>query len=260
MNDKSTSNCSVVVWGIVACSLISPVVPGWAAETEFEIDGWQSLTQAERIHLAEPTDGVAAVHDRGWVVEGKPGSFRHPDGRPVWRMEDDEIVCEGIGYGFLRYASESFSDFVVSMEVQVGPGANTGIGFRTTVFDASRPRETRPSVFSYELQLQDDHGQQPSAQGSGALYGVFPPAENAIEPSGHWNSVKIACRGSRITVILNGRVVQDFDETDHADLRGKPRGGFLSLQNHGGDVRFRKLVVRRLSDGVWDPGQARSEP
>lgn len=238
---------SLALWAALACGGLASRAT-LATEPRAGEPAWQSLTQAEQIHAADPTTGGAGHRGRGWVVEGKPGSDRHEDGRPVWRKEGDEIICDSVGYGFLRYASQEFDDFVFAMEVWLGPGSNTGVGFRAPPFDPAQPRATRPSVASYELQLRDDRGQGPSVESSGAVYGVFPPACSAIDEGDVWNAVEIACRGPRITITVNGRIVQDFDESDHADLRDRPRSGYLTLQNHDGEVRFRKLRVRRWED------------
>jgi hypothetical protein len=245
---------ALLFWGVVGgggpfVMAVSPVVVA-------EDDGWRSLTHSERIHSPESGADAPVRSDTGWIVEGKPGSFRHDDGRPVWRMEGDEIILDGVGYGFLRYSSRQFDDFIFSMEVHLGRGSNTGVGFRAPPFDQSMPRATRPSIASYELQLQDDHGLDPSVGSSGALYGVFPPSSNPINRAGSWNTVEIACRGPRITITINGSIVQDFDETDHSDLRGKPRSGFLTLQNHGGMVRFRNLRVHHWADALGAADQA----
>lgn len=244
---------ALLLWGAVAGG--GPYAITSSRVVAAESDGWRSLTRSERIHIPESGPHAPARSETGWIVEGKPGSFHHDDGRLAWRMEGDEIVLDGVGYGFLRYSSRQFDDFIFSMDVQLGRGSNTGVGFRAPPFDPSRPRATRPSVASYELQLQDDHGLGPSTESSGALYGVFPPASNPINKAGLWNTVEVACRGPRITITLNGRIVQDFDETDHSDLREKPRSGFLTLQNHGGMVRFRNLRVHHWADALGSAGQ-----
>jgi hypothetical protein len=60
-----------------------------------------------------------------------------------------------------------------------------------------------------------------------------PPAANAAKPAGEWNELEIVCRGPRIRVTLNGRIVQDVNQTDNGAIRERKRTGYLMLQNHG---------------------------
>lgn len=76
----------------------------------------------------------------GWVIESHADSEIHPDGRPVWSVKDGAIDCDGLGFGFLRYAREPFADVTLRMEFQLGKKAdgepcNAGIGVRTGGFD-----------------------------------------------------------------------------------------------------------------------------
>jgi hypothetical protein len=84
----------------------------------------------------------------GWVIESHADSEIHPDGRPVWSVKDGEIDCDGLGFGFLRYAREPFADVTLRIEFQLGKTSdgelcNAGIGLRTGVFDRRRSRATR---------------------------------------------------------------------------------------------------------------------
>lgn len=186
----------------------------------------------------------------GWVVESHADSDVHPDGRPVWSVNDGAIDCDGLGFGFLRYAREPFADVTLRLEFRLGKKAdgepcNAGIGLRTGAFDRRRSRATRPSIRGYELQLLDDAGSPPSTHSSGSLYRYVAPRENAIRPAGEWNDLEVALLGSRIRVVMNGRLIQDVDQATLPRIRTKPLSGFFSLQNHGGPARFRNIRVRR---------------
>jgi hypothetical protein len=180
----------------------------------------------------------------GWIVEGLPGSDRHDDGRPVWSVRDGEIVCDGKGFGFLRYDGEQFGDFTLHVEFLLSPRCNTGIGVRTRVFEATQSRLSRPSRHSYEIQLVDDAGQPPTTHSSGSLYRYVAPLVNATKPAGELNSLDVTCTGPRIRVVLNGRLLHDFDQNGLEETRNKPLSGHVCLQNHGGQARFRQVRIR----------------
>ena len=83
------------------------------------------------------------------------------------------------------------------------PGGNTGVGIRTPQFDPSKSRATRPSFYSYEIQLVDDAGQPPTAHSTGSLYRYVAPSTNPVKPAGEWNTLEVRCQGPRIQVTLN---------------------------------------------------------
>ena len=78
-------------------------------------------------------------------------------------------------------------------------------------------------------------------------YDLYPhPIVNVASPSSvintgnKWNSFDITARGSRFTIVLNGRAVVDNAE----DSKG-PRGA-VGWQYGAGTVRFRNLRIRPL--------------
>lgn len=196
---------------------------------------------------AEPEDWTSLFNGRdfeGWVIEGPPAGIELPDGQPVWRVEDGEIVCAGNRWSFLRYVGRQFADFELHVEFLMAAGGNSGVGIRTGPIDLSDPQNSRPSCFCYEIQLLDDAGQPPSPFSSGSLYRYVAPRENAMRPAGEWNTLEVTCRGPVIDVALNGRPIHHFDQRTMEQTRHKPLEGHICLQNHGHPMRFRNVRVR----------------
>ena len=204
--------------------------------------GWLAVAGAEA--PAEFRDLFNGRDFDGWVMEGPPEGLTHPDGRPVWSVKDGEIVCQGKRWSLLRYDREAFADFTLRVEFLMARGCNSGVGLRTGPIDLADPQNTRPSCFCYEIQLLDDAGKPPTEHSSGSLYRYVAPAENAIRPAGEWNELEITCVGPRIRVVLNGRTIQDFDQTSLPATRDKPLSGNVCLQNHGHLIRFRNVRIR----------------
>jgi hypothetical protein len=180
----------------------------------------------------------------GWTIDGPPGGLAHADGRPVWSIRDGEIICDGNSWSFLRYERRTFRDFTLRVEFVMGPDGNSGIGVRCREVDLTRVHETRPSCWAYEIQLLDDATQPPTMFSSGSLYRYVAPRHSAMRPAGEWNTLEVTCIGPRIRVSLNGREIQDFDQTTLPETATKPLEGFVCLQNHGHPVRFRNVLVR----------------
>jgi hypothetical protein len=195
------------------------------------------------------------------VAEGQADYRQDGQVRPVWTARDGTIVCTGRGFGFLRYDRQEFDDFALHLEYRMAPRCNSGLGIRTTAFDPAKSRATRPSYYSYEIQLQDDAGRPASALGTGSLYRYVAPKQNAAKPASEWNHIEVECVGPRIKVVLNGADVIDVDQDTVDALRRKPRKGYVCLQNHGGTIEFRNIRIREIRpESVPSAGADRTGP
>jgi hypothetical protein len=193
-------------------------------------------------------DGLVPIFNgkdlTGWVVDGasSSNSSKGEKAEPVWSVRDGILRCTGQRFGFLRY-DKKVADFVFEVEYRMSPRANSGIGIRGTRFTG--PAKTRPSFASYEVQLLDDAGKPATKGSTGSLYRYVAPKENASKPAGQWNHIRIECRGPRIRVTLNGKTVQDIDQTTVPEIKDKPLSGYIMLQSHTRPVEFRnpRLLV-----------------
>ncbi|HEX7572514.1 MAG TPA: DUF1080 domain-containing protein, partial [Bacteroidota bacterium] len=95
----------------------------------------------------------------------------------------------------------------------------------------------------------------------GAIFDCLAPSANAVRPPGEWNHYTITCKGSMITVVLNGRQVIAMDlnrwteahknpdgtpnkfNTAYKDM---PRVGNIGLQYHGHPVWYRNVKILTL--------------
>jgi outer membrane protein assembly factor BamB len=180
----------------------------------------------------------------GWVVEGEKEYKSGSGPKPVWTVKDKHIVCAGKGYGFLRF-DRPLGDFKFAVEYRMAKGCNSGVGIRGPIFTG--PRETRPSIGGYEIQLLDDAGQPATDHSTGSLYRYVAATANPVKAAPQWNRFEVECVGPRIRVSINSQQVQDVDQSTKPELKDKPVTGYLSLQNHGGRIEFRDLELQELS-------------
>ncbi len=220
---------------------------GWAALTSAFLLAAFAFAAAVRGADAPAFEEIFNGHDlNGWVVEGTSIRKESDKTLPVWTAGDGEIHCSGGGFGFLRF-DRKLCDFVLQAEFRPEPRSNSGIGIRTVPY--RNVRQTRPSFASYEIQLQDDAGKPADEHCSGSLYRYVARTENAIKPAGEWSTVEIRCTGPHIEITINGRKVQDVDQSKIAQIKDKPLCGYICLQNHGSPCTFRNLRLQTLKAG-----------
>ncbi|MCA9247707.1 MAG: DUF1080 domain-containing protein [Planctomycetales bacterium] len=178
-----------------------------------------------------------------WKVDGTNDTDRARQ-TELWSIDDGVISASGKKYGFIRYDRE-LRDFELRLEYQLDKGGNSGIGLRGAIYKGGG---SRPSAAGYELQLLADAGRTPNKHSSMSLYRYVAPSENAVRPPGEWNEVEVICRGPHIRVTVNGKTVQDLDQTTIDAIKNKPLHGYLLLQNHGSPVKFRHVRLKELDD------------
>lgn len=123
---------------------------------------------------------------------------------------------------------------------------------------------------SVEIQICDDRSKQwqekPANWRSGAFFGHQAATKSTVKHAGEWNRMTVTAQGPRITVVLNGEVVNEIDLTHWKDgkrnpdgsdkpqwLQGKawsemPYQGRIGFQGRhaGAGIQFRKLKWLRL--------------
>src|SRR5690606_15827535 len=104
----------------------------------------------------------------------------------------------------------------------------------------------------WEIHVLEDHGKAPDKNSCGSIYDVATPMFNLSRPAGELNSYDVRLPGGEVDVIMNGwRIIHtNLDQmtmkigkfaTPCAEL---PREGLLALQDHGGEVWYRNILVR----------------
>jgi hypothetical protein len=181
----------------------------------------------------------------GWVVYNPEGGEIPRDD---WVPMEDFVRCRGTGGGtYLRYEKEPLDNVVVRGEFRVAKGTNSGIVLRST-------KTGQPCYTGFEIQVYDDAGKPPNKHACGAVYDIVTPMFNASKPAGEWNTFEITIDGSLATVVLNGWKIIDTDFGKLTKPRGKfnfaysdlPKSGYLCFQNHGGQVDYRNIQVKKI--------------
>jgi len=217
--------------------------------------------------------GTSASFDR-WQVAGQ-GDFSLISG---------ELVAEpGSDLGLFYLATQTFSDFLLKLEFQLGRiDDNSGIFVRFRNPRLPVPDRNLPGVSypynnqayvgvdtGFEIQIDELARGNPNGldeHRTGAVYGI-PIGQNlgqqvyrrgtALVP-GQWNTYEIEVRGNTYTVRLNGQQTTKFTNTDL--FKGKsnitdPDSGYVGVQSHTGRLKFRNIQIMVLQPAlVVGPG------
>lgn len=180
---------------------------------------------------------------------------KNPDQPTKWIVSDGAMECVP-GAGYIR-TKEEFGDCQLHIEWAAPKnveGDSQGRG-NSGVFLMSM----------VEIQVLDNYNNPSYADGmAGSMYGVNPPAANALRAPGEWQSYDIVFRRpvydgdivldpGYVTVFVNGVLVQDHTPIEGPTGHKKrikaapfPEKGPLKLQDHGNPVRFRNVWYRPL--------------
>jgi hypothetical protein len=201
----------------------------------------------EREHSGMQTlfDGKTTNGWRGYKQTGAPAG---------WQVVDGALTRVGEGGDLVSI--EQYQDFEFAFEWKIASGGNSGVMFRVTE-DHDYPWETGP-----EFQILDNVAHQDGLDprtSAGANYAMHAPTADLTRPAGEWNQSRILVQGAHVEHWLNGskvvayelwsddwqRLVEGCKWNERPDY-GRRKSGHLALQDHGDQVAFKNLRVRRL--------------
>jgi hypothetical protein len=162
----------------------------------------------------------------------------------VWSVEEGILICKGEPNGYL-YTREDYESFelVVEWRWPEEPG-NSGVLMRIAGEPAMLPSCVEAQLRSGSA--GDMYGFQgfriggdPNRLSEISIGWSLPRiAGNESEP-GEWNRYEITADGDRISVVLNGMLVNEATDCE-------VRPGRIGLQSEGGVVHFRTVALTTL--------------
>ncbi len=213
-----------------------------------------TLTEQERKEGWEILfDGTSTSGWRGYNQASLPNN---------WVVEDGTLKSLGKGGdvgGDIVYDKEEYENFEVVIDWKIEEGGNSGF-FYHIVEDEQYPvaYHTAP-----EYQMIDQLGFPQNLepwQSIGGDYGMYyPDYQGAVRPAGEWNTSRIRFTEEEVTYWLNGKKTvsfvpwsEDWQERkgagkwqDYPDY-GESRSGLIGLQDHGSQIWFKNIKIRKL--------------
>ncbi|HEX8915899.1 MAG TPA: DUF1080 domain-containing protein, partial [Humisphaera sp.] len=195
-----------------------------AAAPKADADGFYSLFDGKTLD--------------GWKVGKNAETFK---------VEDGNIVVNG-DVAHLFYVgpvnNHEFKNFHFKAEVKTFPNSNSGIYFHTKFQEESWPKQ------GFECQVNNTFVKDPRKTAS--LYAVKDVKEQVAQ-DGEWFTYDIVVQGKKITLSINGKVINEYEVPANYQppkgMDGRVLGsGTFALQGHdkGSKVMFRNIKVKPL--------------
>lgn len=211
-----------------------------------------SPTPLNRLTEAEERDGFVLLFDGKSLEHWKAYRGEQLPDRG-WTVRDAAVVHEAGGGGGDLVTRETYADFDLRFSFRVARGANSGVMWHVT--------DGEPETYfsGPEFQVLDDATRSPTPKhGVGSLYDLVAAQPARVLPHGSWNEARIVVAEGRLQHFLNGQKVVDcpclgteWDQLIAASKFrkwpfGKAGRGRVALQDHGDEVAFRDLRIKRL--------------
>jgi hypothetical protein len=213
------------------------------------------------------TTASTTSKDGGWIqlfngkdLTGWRGYKKTDASEGRWKVVDGILTLPSNGAGDTHGARDIISDatfdqFDLRWEWKISEGGNSGVKYFVL--------EDRNDAIGHEYQLIDDERHPDAKIGphrqTAALYDVFPAHDRPMKPAGQWNTSEVIVKGKHVTHILNGKTVLEYD-LDSPELKaaiakskfkdiarfGTPQNGHILVQDHGDQVWFRKIEIKKV--------------
>lgn len=160
----------------------------------------------------------------------------------VWSVQDGILICKGSPAGYL-YTEKEYRDFILKLEWRWAPDkkpGNSGVLLRVHGEHKIWPRSIEAQLMylnSGDFWLIDEYPMETDPQfiDKNAPRHRWRHKSNE-KPQPEWNEYEIIVKGDRITLKVNGEVVNE-------GWNAEVRAGHIALQSEGGEIHFRNIRI-----------------
>ena len=184
-----------------------------------------------------------------------------------WEVKDGLLHCIGSGAGEAGggggdiVTTENYGNFELKLEWKISEGGNSGI------FILGQEKAGQPIYESSpEMQILDNDKHPDAKLGkdgnrkAGSLYDLIPAKPQNTKPAGQWNKISIICYQGTVVFNQNGanvvefhlwtdawkKMVSESKFKDWNDFINTAKEGKIGLQDHGNDVWFKNIKIKKM--------------
>lgn len=196
----------------------------------------------------------------GWHTYGKdkPGNAWSVDSSAIHLKPADSKGYQTQGGGDL-VTNDEYENFDLQLDWKIAKNGNSGIIFYINE-DTTKYKESWNT--GLEMQVLDNNG-HPDAKiikhRAGDLYDLITSSPETVKPAGEWNHVQITSDNGKLEFYLNGQQTLSTTLWDDnwkklvAGSKFKAMPGFgtfkkghIALQDHGNEVWYKNISIRKL--------------
>lgn len=220
-------------------------------------------TSPNTLSAKEKNNGWQLLFDgqttKGWHTYGKQTAGK------VWKVEDGALHLDAASKksfpneGGDIVTAEEFDNFDLMLDWKISKNGNSGVMIYVKE-DAAKYKE--PYFTGPEMQVLDNDGHPDGKihkHRAGDLYDLIPSLKEPVKPVGEWNHVEIISNNSKLDFYLNNEHIVSttmWDDNWRSMIAaskfkawpdfGTYKKGRIDLQDHGNDVWFKNIRIKRL--------------
>ena len=185
------------------------------------------------------------VHTNHFVAKDNVISF-DGKGEDLWskkKYKNFELICDwrwtGKGVPTQRPIINADGSNAVNEKgepkfIEVSDAGDSGIYLRGS-------SKSQVNIWCWPCGSGEVYGYRTDPAQPAAVKAGVTPKVNADTPIGDWNRFRITMNGTKLSVVLNEKLV-----LDGAELPGVATEGPIALQKHDGAIEFRNIFIREL--------------
>lgn len=187
----------------------------------------------------------------GWKPYLRPSKDNpNPDPKNTWSIVGGTIVCTGKPNGYIATEKE-YGNFELRVKWRFpagSKGGNSGVLLYVQPEDKVWPTSIEAQLFAGsagdfwliyppEVRLDVDKARQDPKQAR--HYFRLMKGEPIEKPFGEWNQYEITCKDGTITLVVNGKKVNE-------GTNGNLKKGRIALQSEGAEVHFKDIEIKEM--------------
>ena len=216
-------------------AVLSSIVLLYAPSAQAADDGFTPLFNGRDLSGWKPTLRV-------------PKDGKVPDPKDTWSIVEGTIKCTGRPNGYIATEKE-YGDYVLRVKWRFpadSKGGNSGVLLHVQEKDDVWPTSVEAQMFAGRagdfwliypptVMLEIDKARQDPKQARH----YFRLVDDVEKKFGEWNQYEITCKGGDVTLVINGKKVNE-------GKNGNLKKGRIALQSEGAEVHFKDVEIKLL--------------